>query len=298
MYYVLASDDAKLWIRGYGDLYITFDGTHEVVRFHRIAHAPELDKNLTSIGKLDTAGRSFTIGQGMLIMYNSDLALPKKNGAYVGRAMRVNPRKEDNMNPNPAVIDINRFNRSYSHTSKPILWKRAEKLNLILTGPISPCSGCLTAKGLKRPVQQSTEIRAKGRLTRVFVDLTGRKQTMARDGSYHTIMIVKKDYSRRTWLYFLKHKNETHIAFKKFLRVVKGDGVVKYVRSDNCQEFMGPFADLCLENENNKLEYTSPGTHQQNGVAEWGLTQKDVTQQTVSYHAREVFSHEFVELPK
>ena len=110
-------------------------------------------------------------------------------------------------------------------------------------------------------------------------------------------MIVKDDFSRRNWLYFLKHKNETHIAFRKFLRDVKGDGAVEYVRSDNGKEFQGAFAELCLEKEI-KHEYTAPNTPQQNAVAERALAMIDMAQQVVRYHARELFSHDFVDLPK
>lgn len=78
MIYLSATDDAKLWIRGYGDLCINFDGTHEVIKLHRVAHAPELEHNLISIGKLDETGRIFTIGQGMPVMPNSDICSPKE----------------------------------------------------------------------------------------------------------------------------------------------------------------------------------------------------------------------------
>lgn len=109
--------------------------------------------------------------------------------------------------PNPTVIGINRFHRAYSHAaSEPILRNTSGKNKrnshwypITLFG--------MSWKGFKRPVQQSTKTRARESLTRVFVDLTGPKRTRARDGSYYT-MIVKDDYSRRTWLYFLNTRTK------------------------------------------------------------------------------------------
>lgn len=84
----------------------------------------------------------FTIGQGMLVMHNSDLTLPRKNGAYVGRAIRVDPRKQrhkeqevvvgaivmQRSEPNPTIMDINRYHRAYSHAIELILQNTAEKV--------------------------------------------------------------------------------------------------------------------------------------------------------------------------
>lgn len=151
-------------------------------------------------------------------------------------------------------------------------------------------------KGYKRPIPKFTKIRAIQRLTRVFVYLSGPKRTRARDGSYY-ILSVKDDFSRRIWLYFLKEKNKARLALRKFLRDIKGAGAVEYVRSVNGKEFQGAFADLCLEKKT-KHEYTAPNIPQQNVVAARVLAMTDTVQQAVRYHARERFSHDFVDLPK
>lgn len=79
---------------------------------------------------------------------------------------------------------------------------------------------------------------------------------------------------------FLKHRNETLIAFRKFSRDVKFDGIARNVCSDESKEFMDKFEDLCLEREI-KYELIAPGTPQQNGAAESALIITNMTQRTV-----------------
>ena len=53
-------------------------------------------------------------------------------------------------------------------------------------------------------------------------------------------MIIKDDYTRRMWIYFLKHKSDAGTAFRSFLAEGRADGFpseVKIVRSDNGGEF-------------------------------------------------------------
>ncbi|CAN0320232.1 unnamed protein product [Scytosiphon promiscuus] len=83
-----------------------------------------------------------------------------------------------------------------------------------------------------------------------FVDLGGRKD-VASIGGKHYPMIVKDDYTRRGWLYFLKHKLDAASAFRSFLASVRADGLpslVEIVRSDNGGEFFGgEFESMCNE---------------------------------------------------
>ena len=70
-------------------------------------------------------------------------------------------------------------------------------------------------------------------------------------------MIVKDDFTRRSWMYFLRSKSDAGSAFRSFLASVRFDGIpslVEIVRSDNGGEFFGgEFASVC-----NCLLYTSP----------------------------------------
>ena len=87
-------------------------------------------------------------------------------------------------------------------------------------------------------------------------------------------MIVKDDFTRYAWVYFLKQKSDTADAFKKFLVDVRADGVpseVIIVRSDDGGEWYGgDFGSVC-RHYCIKQEFTSAKCPELNGVAERAL---------------------------
>ena len=77
------------------------------------------------------------------------------------------------------------------------------------------------------------------------------------------------DYSRNTWIYFLKRKDEIFEKFKEFKSLVENlsQKNIKILRSDNGGEFTSnEFKDFCKEVQI-KRELTTPYNPQQNGVA-------------------------------
>ena len=71
------------------------------------------------------------------------------------------------------------------------------------------------------------------RLGRVFVDLGGRKDVSSVGGKHYP-MVVKDDFTRRTWLYFLKNKSDAGRAFRSFLASVRADGIPSLVEIVRC----------------------------------------------------------------
>ena len=83
-------------------------------------------------------------------------------------------------------------------------------------------------------------------------------------------MLVIDDYSRLTWVSFLKEKSEAFAKFKVFkaLNENKSGRKIKAIRSDRGGEFSSRhFKDFCDE-QGIRREYTISGTPQQNGVVE------------------------------
>ena len=77
------------------------------------------------------------------------------------------------------------------------------------------------------------------------------------------------DYSRKTWIYFLKGKNEVFNKFKEFKALVENlsEKKIKIFRSDNGGDFTsGEFKTFCKE-DGIKRELYTPYNPQQNGVA-------------------------------
>ncbi|MCO5574829.1 hypothetical protein L7F22_028622 [Adiantum nelumboides] len=78
------------------------------------------------------------------------------------------------------------------------------------------------------------------------------------------------DYSRKVWVYFLKHKDEALNVFKTFVTHVENQSGrnLKCLRIDNGEEYvLRAFQDFC-ESKGIKRELTAPYNPSQNGVAE------------------------------
>jgi transposase InsO family protein len=83
-------------------------------------------------------------------------------------------------------------------------------------------------------------------------------------------MLIIDDYSRLTWVAFLKEKSEALGKFKVFKALTENQTGkrIKAVRYDRGGEFSsGNFKEFCDKN-GIKREYTIPKTPQQNGVVE------------------------------
>jgi transposase InsO family protein len=83
-------------------------------------------------------------------------------------------------------------------------------------------------------------------------------------------MLIIDDYSRLTWVAFLKEKTEAFEKFKIFKALIENQtgNRLKAVRSDRGGEFMSSdFKEFC-DKHGIRREYTIPGTPQQNGVVE------------------------------
>ena len=93
-------------------------------------------------------------------------------------------------------------------------------------------------------------------------------------GGKRYTLIVREDFSRYMWVYFMSHKSDAGETFKQFLSDTRADGVpsqVVTVRSDGGGEFCaGEFGDLCRSRCINQ-EFTTADGPQFNRVAERAL---------------------------
>ncbi|KAI3692410.1 hypothetical protein L6452_32225 [Arctium lappa] len=83
-------------------------------------------------------------------------------------------------------------------------------------------------------------------------------------------LVIVDDFSRFTWVYFLRTKDETSGLIKSFvLRVENQTNLrVKVIRSDNGTEFKNNDLNSFCEEKGIERQYSAARTPQQNGVAE------------------------------
>jgi transposase InsO family protein len=88
-------------------------------------------------------------------------------------------------------------------------------------------------------------------------------------GNFNSLVIVD-DYSRYTWVFFLRDKANTYDMFKKLLTRAKNefDLKVKKVRSDNGSEFKNTRVEELCDEKGMKYEFSYKYTPEQNGLVE------------------------------
>ena len=76
------------------------------------------------------------------------------------------------------------------------------------------CKVCARGKNIKNPFPKS-ETKTKGTLELIHYDVCGPIPSTSLSG-YEYYVIFIDDYSRKTWIYFLKTKSEVFRKFKEF----------------------------------------------------------------------------------
>ena len=115
----------------------------------------------------------------------------------------------------------------------------------------------------------SSDSKTKRILEMIHSNVCGPIPTSSLNGYLYYLTFVD-DYSHKTFIYFLKGKDEVFNKFKNFKALVENlsEKKIKILRSNNGGEFTGSdFKSMCIE-VGIKRELTIPYTHQRNSVAE------------------------------
>jgi hypothetical protein len=89
-----------------------------------------------------------------------------------------------------------------------------------IQAPINSCESCILGKQHRKSFPKEMSYRAWAPLEIVHTDLCGPMQTPSLGGRIYFLTFMD-DYSRKTWVYFLKHKPETFDKFKEFKAFVE-----------------------------------------------------------------------------
>ncbi|KAJ9546459.1 hypothetical protein OSB04_019002 [Centaurea solstitialis] len=131
------------------------------------------------------------------------------------------------------------------------------------------CVACLKGKQHKNSHKSKEVNTISSPLQLLHMDLFGPTNVMSIAKKSYCLVIVD-DYSRFTWVYFLRTKDETSGLIKPFVTRVenKTNLRVKVIRSDNGTEFKNADLNSFCEEKGIERQYSAPRTPQQNGVAE------------------------------
>lgn len=130
------------------------------------------------------------------------------------------------------------------------------------------CSGCVKRK-LTRGTFPSSNSKTTNILQLIYSDISGMMPINSL-GGYLYYLTFTDDYSRKTWIYFLKKKDEVFTWFRYFKALIENQSKkkIKILRIDNGTEYeSNEFQDYCRE-AGIERDTTTPYTPEQNGVVE------------------------------
>nr|GEY00914.1 hypothetical protein [Tanacetum cinerariifolium] len=131
------------------------------------------------------------------------------------------------------------------------------------------CSSCELGKAKRKSFQSKITPSSKRRLQLLHMDLCGPMRVASIDGKRYVLVIVD-DYSRYTWTYFLRSKDETPEVLIDFLRLIQIGlhAQVRIVRTDKGTEFLNKTLHAYFASEGIHHQTSVARTPEQNGIVE------------------------------
>ena len=238
-----------------------------------VRYVPSLRKNLISLGTLDAKGFTVSMRDGILKVTSGALVVMKgtrKNNLYyfqgntvIGMAATVSDEDVDSETTRLWHMRLGHAGEgALQNLIKQGLLKGAKTCKLDF------CEQCVMGKQTR--VKFGTAIHnTKGILDYIHSDVWGPSRTASIGGKHYFVTFVD-DYSRRVWVYLMKHKDEVLEIFLKWKKMIENQTgrKIKKLRSDNGGEYKSdPFLKVC-QDEGIVRHFTIRDTPQQNGVAE------------------------------
>ena len=109
----------------------------------------------------------------------------------------------------------------------------------LIDKPKRVCEGCIFGKQHRETFLVENSYRVRTPLEIVHFDICGPMQTMPIGGCKYFLTFID-DYSRKTWVYFLKHKSDAFSCFQQFKALVENQSVhrIKILRTDKGGEYV------------------------------------------------------------
>lgn len=272
----VAVEGITIPIEGTGTIKLRF-GEH-TYRFTDVMYSPRLRRNLISGPQLDIKGAKFSGGRGKVkVSRNSQTLFTAvlENGMYY-----LYPRVPDKIQKKV------RFEASPTHTSEMVKWHRrfahispdlienTSKQNCVRGLPRVKkggfeCETCRINKQKRVSFKSVKDIRSKGPLELLVMDVWGPAKVIGRKGEKYFLSVID-EYSRKAAIYPMTHKSDAFKIFKLHLtRAERFLGKkVKAIKTDNGKEFDNDhFKNFC-EEQGIKPEFTNIYSPEQNGISE------------------------------
>ncbi|KAI5336607.1 hypothetical protein L3X38_015875 [Prunus dulcis] len=270
---VRIGDGGKLVAKGSGDiLFLSKSG--EQKRISDVLYVPDLNYNLLSVGQLLRKGHNIQFREDQCVIrdkYNSLITKVQMSGDNM---FSLNIKYESFACLSALIKDSSwLWHLRYGHLSFNTL-SLMGKQHMVRGLPTiqhqtQVCEACVLGKHQRNSFLTGYSWRASHHLELVHSDVCGPMNTTSTGGNRYFLTFID-DYSRKTWVYFLKYKSEVFDYFKVFKALAEKQSgfALKTLRSDQGGEFSSNVFENFLKENGIKHQFTARYTPQQNGVAE------------------------------
>jgi hypothetical protein len=270
-YKVELGDKTTYPVEGFGQATIKMK-TGNYIHLSNVLYVPSLEKNLVSISCLEDKGNRIAFVDGKVLSWHKDSSI--ENARVIesreGNLYRLLEQNEealvhDEVNPNEL------WHRRYAHINYQALHflkRMVEGIPELQSTHEGICKGCALGKNIKKPFPSSNN-RSKEILYLIHSDVCGPMPVKSLGGSSYYVIFID-DYSRKTWLYLLKTKDEVFSKFQEFKAEIENltNKKIKTLRTDNGGEYTSKeFVAFC-KSAGIRRELIVPHNPQQNGVVE------------------------------
>ncbi|KAK0589362.1 hypothetical protein LWI29_013222 [Acer saccharum] len=266
-------DLSKISVQGRRDVMIKQkNGDHAFIS--NVYYVPDMKTNILSLGQLLEKGYHISL-------QNMQLTITDARGKLITRVQmtknRMFPLAIHHDTPRCLTAIINDkdwlWHLRYGHLNfeslKQLGSKKMVKGLPNIHHPNEMCESCVLSKQHRNSFGKEANWKATMPLELVHTDMCG-PLTPVSNGQNQYFLTFIDDYSRKTWVYFLKRKSEVFGYFKEFKTLVEKQSgyYIKTLRSDQGGEYTAGAFQEFLKQQGIRHQFTPAYTPQLNGVAE------------------------------